>query len=101
MTNRDIAYTEAKSPLMTADENLNFRQFQLYIYRTVYNMMQMGFSRANFIEKLKILAGQLMSKSNEYYICNVVDMPDSITVTFYAKTHPMSKAVYEITYDEL
>lgn len=101
MTTRDLVYNEAKSPLMTTEENINFRQFQLFIYRTVYNLIQQGFSRANLIAKLKAFAGQIMIRSNNYYICDVVESADYIRITFWAAKHPMSRALYEITYDEL
>lgn len=100
MTNKEITYNEAKSPLMSAQENLNFRQFQLYIYRTVYAMIQQGFSRDNFVAKLRAFAGQLMFRTNNYYTCSVVESVDYIRISFYATQHPMSRALFEIKYDE-
>ena len=101
MTTKNIVYNETISPSMSHEEHMNFKQLQLYLYRTIYNMLQQGFSRDNLIAKLKSLAGQLMYRTNNYYICSVVDSVDYIRMSVYVSKHQMARALFEITYDEL
>jgi hypothetical protein len=99
MTNKELIFNEGSSPLMNAEENLNFRRYQMYIYRTIFSLMDQNFQRENFIAKLQAFAGQIMFKTNGYFTCSVIESADYIRMAFYVTKHPMSRALYEIKYD--
>lgn len=99
MNNKEIIYNEGVSPLMTAQENIDFRRWQLYLYRTMYSIMEQGFSYENFVAKLRALANMVNTRSNGYYVCTVNESADAIRMEFYTPRHSMTRAQYEIRYD--
>lgn len=99
MTNKELIYNEAQSPMIGVEENLNFRRVQLYIYRTVYDLIKQDLSRENLIAKLKALAAQMMFKSNNYFTFEINETATDIEMEFFITKHQMSRALFKITYD--
>ena len=99
MTNKELKYFEANCP-STIDENLNFKKFQLHLYRLIYKLIQHGFSRYVLIEKLRELANCIIAQSKNYFYCNVIESVDYIRVAFYIVKYPTARALFEIKYDD-
>lgn len=97
--NKEIIYNEAVSPLMTTQENIDFRRWQLYIYRTIYDIMEQGFSYENFVAKIRAFVNFINAKTNGYYICTMNETASFISLEFYTPRHSISRAHYEIKYD--
>ena len=100
MINRELKYNEGICPVMSQNENLDFRRWQLYVHKTIYELMQQGFMRDNFLMKLRQFVNFVNAKTNGFYRCTFMETADYIRVELYHFKHIASKAVFEIRYDE-
>lgn len=99
MSHKEIIYNESTSPNMSVQENIDFRRWQLHLYRTLYTLMEQGFSYENFLEKIKSLANLVCAKSDGYYVCIVNETADNIQLIFFPRPHQMARTVFEIRYE--